>query len=41
VLPQTAPGGLGPQEFVGLQVLGALHWSLVAQTLKHCEPLQT
>jgi hypothetical protein len=23
-----------------LQVLGVLHWSLVAQTLKHCDPLQ-
>jgi hypothetical protein len=42
LLPQTAPAPLSPQEFEGLQVLGGLHWSLVAQTLKHCvPPLQT
>ena len=41
MLPQTAPGPLSPQEFE-MQVLGGLHWSLVAQTLKHCvPPLQT
>jgi hypothetical protein len=32
---------LSPQEFFESQVLGDLHWSLVAQTLKHWEPLQT
>jgi hypothetical protein len=31
---------LSPQEFIELQVLGVLHWSFVAQTLKHSEPLQ-
>jgi len=41
VPPQTAPGPLSPQEFFESQVLGGLHWSLVAQTLKHCDPLQT
>jgi 6-phosphogluconate dehydrogenase (decarboxylating) len=42
VLPvlHTAPWPLRPHEFE-LQVLGDLHWSLVAQTLKHSEPLQT
>ena len=32
---------MSPHEFIALQVLGVLHWSLVAQTLKHSEPLQT
>jgi hypothetical protein len=40
-LLQTAPWPLSPQEFIELQVLGALHWSFVAQTLKHSDPLQT
>jgi hypothetical protein len=41
LLAQTAPGPLSPHEFIALQVLGVLHWSLVAQTLKHSVPLQT
>jgi hypothetical protein len=41
VLVQTAPGPSSPHEFIELQVFGVLHWSFVAQTLKHCEPLQT
>ena len=40
VLAQTAPGPLSPHEFIVLQVLGALHWSLVPHTLKHSLPLQ-
>jgi hypothetical protein len=41
VPPQTAPIPLSPHEFIELQVFGGLHWSFVAQTLKHCDPLQT
>jgi hypothetical protein len=37
---QEAPLVLRPQEFMA-QLLGALHWSLVAQALKHCVLLQT
>ncbi len=40
VLAQTAPGPFSPHRFIALQVLGALHWSLVPQTLKHSLPLQ-
>jgi hypothetical protein len=37
---QAAPLVLRPQEFM-VQLLGVLHWSLVAQALKHWVPLQT
>jgi hypothetical protein len=39
-LEQEAPIPFRPQEFM-LQLLGGLHWSLVAQVAKHAVPLQT
>ena len=38
---QEAPMLLRPQEELASQALGASHWSLVAQLLKHAVPLQT